>query len=88
MADENGELIVDIEWENLDVCREWKAHRVPEGHEIIGLQTNSTNDPSIITRLGFVLRKVAWKWEMQVNFWKWKNKLKEVLDTKSSQKSV
>ena len=64
MNDENGDPIVDIEWENLDVCREWKKHTIPEGHEIIGLQTNTTNDQNMITRLGFVLRKIAWKWEM------------------------
>ena len=58
-SDEKGDDILDIEWENFDLCREWKAYQVPEGHELIGMQANCTNDPNNITRLAFVFRKVC-----------------------------
>ena len=59
LADEEGESILDIEWENFDLGREWKTYNVPAGHQVIGIQTNTTNDESNITRLGFVLRKIG-----------------------------
>ena len=57
LSDDKGEDIVDIEWENFDLCREWKAYQVPEGHELIGMQANTLNDPANITRLAFIFRK-------------------------------
>ena len=57
MADEKGENLVDIEWENFDLGREWKSYKIPPGHEVIGVQSNTTNDDVNITRLAFVLRK-------------------------------
>ena len=57
LTDEKGDDIADIEWENFDLCREWKAYQVPEGHDLIGLRANTIADTNNITRLAFVFRK-------------------------------
>ena len=58
MTDEKGEAIVDIEWETCEFGREWKAYNIPSGHNIIGVQANTTSDGNTISRLAFVLRKI------------------------------
>ena len=57
MIDDKGESIVDIEWENFDLGRQWKKAKVPEGHDIIGVQVNTTSKEDVITKLAFVLSK-------------------------------
>ena len=59
LLDKDSETIVDIEWENFDLGREWKVSKVPEGHQLIGLRANTLADEQYITRLAFILQKVS-----------------------------
>ena len=58
MTDTEDENIMDIEWENCDIGRSEVVYAVPEGHELIGLQANTTASSEFITRLAFVFKKI------------------------------
>ena len=56
-SDEKGEDICDIEWENFDLMREWKAFAIPEGYQLIGMMANTCADDAHIKKLAFVFLK-------------------------------
>ena len=39
LVDDNGNYIVDVNWDEITNEGEWIEHVVPEGHEIIGIQS-------------------------------------------------
>ena len=57
LLDEKEDSIVEIEWENCEFGRYWVVEDVPADYGLIGLRANTTADPGIITRLGFVFKK-------------------------------
>ena len=58
LCDDKNNDIVNIEWENYYVGRDWKCRRIPENYELIGIMANTKADKKLITRLGFVCRKL------------------------------
>ena len=57
LADEHGNLVVDVEWNQQKPEQgKWTTQSVPAGHEIIGVVCNR-KDADHIARIGFLLWK-------------------------------
>ena len=56
LIDNEGDSIVEIEWENCEFGRYWKSGNVPDNYQIVGMKANTIDDNDIITRLAFVFK--------------------------------
>ena len=54
LLDEDDEIMLEYEWENCEFGREWKTKLIPDNFELVGIKVNTTQDDTIITRLGFI----------------------------------